>query len=606
MTKYTPSAAFVKKNKFLLFVYLLFCTPIITFAQNAKIEELKLRLKNAKHDTTRVITLYKLGVHFNSLGEYRTALSYINQSIQLGEAIHFASGCAGAYNNAGVSYFYLGNYTEALKNYLKALKYSKDAGNKVVIANTSINIGIIYAIQKEYAKATQYFEIASKVLVEINDTKALGELYANLGSLYAEQGKYSEALNNNTLALKYYNEWGSTGGILNTYNNIGSIYKSLGNYQKALQYHTDALKLATESEDKTGLANSNIMIGEIYNLQNKPVDAIIYLKNGLSLAKETGNLSGVTDAFRNLSEVNTKEKEYKEALTNYQNYVLFKDSIFNEENTKKMVQLQMQFDFDQKEAKTKVQQAIKDAIAKEEIQQQKIVILAIILGSGILLLVLLLLINKRKARHKLEVNKLENKTLRSQLNPHFIFNALASIQKYMNEHPELAENYLAKFGKLMREVLENSEKEYITLEDEFAMLKNYMDLEKLRIKNGFEYEFVLGENVDVEEIHIPPLLFQPIIENAIWHGVANGNAKGNIIISTSLKEGVLLIEIENKNEGYSSNNRISEENFVKRKSFGLQIVQERLSLLSKEKGKKSNLEMIPTSQGMKVKILIPY
>jgi sensor histidine kinase YesM len=596
----------VKKNKLLLLVYLLFCTAIITFAQNAKIEELKLRLNNAKHDTTRVITLYKLGVHFNSLGEYRTALSYINQSIQLGEAIHFASGCAGAYNNAGVSYFYLGNYTEALKNYLKALKYSKEAGNKVVTANTSINIGIIYAIQKEYAKATQYFEIASKVLVEINDTKALGELYANLGSLYAEQGKYNKALNSNTLALKYYNEWGASEGILNTYNNIGSIYKSLGNYSKALQYHTDALKLAAASKDKTGMAASNIMMGEIYNLQNKPADAVFHLKNGLSVAKETGNLSAITDAFRNLSEVNTKEKEYKEALTNYQNYVLFKDSIFNEENTKKIVALQMQFDFDQKEAKTKAQQAIKDAIAKQEIQQQKIIILAVILGSGILLLVLLLLINKRKARHNLEVNKLENKTLRSQLNPHFIFNALASIQKYMNEHPELAENYLAKFGKLMREVLENSEKEYICLEDEFVMIKNYMDLEKLRVKNGFDYEFIIDEKIDVEEIQIPPLLLQPIIENAIWHGVAKGNSKGSILITTTLKDDVVYIEIENKNDTYAANGKASEENIAKRKSFGLQIVKERLALLSKEKRKSSNLEIIPTQYGMKVKILLPF
>jgi sensor histidine kinase YesM len=510
------------------------------------------------------------------------------------------------HNNAGVSYFYLGNYTEALKNYLKALKYSKEAANNVVIANTSINIGIIYAIEKEYAKATQYFEIASKVLVEINDTKALGELYANMGSLYAEQGKYNEALNSNTLALKYYNDWGAAEGILNTYNNIGSIYKSLGNYQKALNYHTDALKLATESKDKTGLANSNIMIGEIYNLQNKPEDAIINLKNGLSVAMETGNLSAVTDASKNLSDAYSKVNKYEEALKSFQTYVLFKDSIFNEENTKKMVQMQMQFDFDQKEAATIAKQAVKDAIAKEEIQQQKIVILAIILGSGILLLVLLLWINKRKARHNLEVNKLENKTLRSQLNPHFIFNALASIQKYMNEHPELAENYLAKFGKLMRQVLENSEKEYICLEDEFAMLKNYMDLEKLRVNNGFDYEFKIADNIEVDEIQIPPLLLQPIIENAIWHGVANGNSKGSILISIALKDDVLFIEIENENESYTANAKASEENIAKRKSFGLQIVKERLALLSKEKGKKSNLEMIPTPQGMKVKILIPY
>jgi tetratricopeptide (TPR) repeat protein len=168
------STAFVKKTKLLFCVCLLFCATTFVNAQNAKIEELNLRLQHAKHDTTRVITLYKLGAHYNSLGEYKTSLLYNKRAIQLGESIHFASGCAGAYNNAGINYFYLGNYTDALKNYLKALKYSEEVKNKAVIANTSINIGIIYAIQKEYANATQYFEKASKVLVEINDTKALG------------------------------------------------------------------------------------------------------------------------------------------------------------------------------------------------------------------------------------------------------------------------------------------------------------------------------------------------------------------------------------------------------------------------------------------------
>lgn len=599
------STAFVKKTKLLLCVCLFYCATTFVNAQNAKIEELKLRLQHAKHDTTRVITLYKLGAHYNSLGEYKTSLLYNNRAIKYGEAIHFASGCAGAYNNAGISYFYLGNYIEALKHYLMALKYAEYGHNKAVVANTSINIGIIYAIQKEYDKAAHYFEIASNVLVEINDTKTLGELYANLGSLYTEQGKYKEALTNNASALKYYNEWGFKEGVLSTYNNIGSIYKLEGDYQKALKYHTNALKLATEINDKTGLSNSNIMIGEIYNLQNKHVEAINYIKNGLTLAKEIGNLSAMTDAYKFLSEAYTKEKKYNEALVSFQNYVLFKDSIFNEENTKKMVQLQMQFDFDQKEAATKANQAVKDAIAKEKIQQQKIIILSVILGSVLLLFGLLYFINRRRAWHALEVNKLENKTLRSQLNPHFIFNALASIQKYMNEHPEKAENYLAKFGKLMREVLESSEKEYIPLSDEFDMLKNYMDLEKLRVSNGFDYEFIVEENIDTDEIQIPPLLLQPIVENAIWHGVAQGQIKGKITLFVNIVNDLLQIEIENKNEDFSLKNKGLEESNIKRKSFGLQIFKERLSLLSKEKRKKGSLEMLPTPFGMKVKILIP-
>lgn len=129
------STAFVKKTKLLLCVCLFYCATTFVNAQNAKIEELKLRLQHAKHDTTRVITLYKLGAHYNSLGEYKTSLLYNNRAIKYGEAIHFASGCAGAYNNAGISYFYLGNYIEALKHYLMALKYAEHGHNKAVVAN---------------------------------------------------------------------------------------------------------------------------------------------------------------------------------------------------------------------------------------------------------------------------------------------------------------------------------------------------------------------------------------------------------------------------------------------------------------------------------------
>jgi LytS/YehU family sensor histidine kinase len=270
-----------------------------------------------------------------------------------------------------------------------------------------------------------------------------------------------------------------------------------------------------------------------------------------------------------------------------------------------MLQAQIKYEFDKKEAAIKSKQAIKDAIAKEKIQQQKIIILTVILGSGLLLFGLLYFINRRRAKHAYEVNKLENKTLRSQLNPHFIFNALASIQKYMNEHPEKAENYLAKFGKLMREVLENSEKEFISLEEEFDMLKNYMDLEKLRVKNGFNYQFNIHENIDVEEVKLPPLLLQPIVENAIWHGVANDEGKGEIIINVGLEEESIKFEIENKSE-FEKQHEIAIPESGKRKSFGQQIVRERLNLLSKEKGKKCHLEMLSTPQGMKAIVLIPY
>jgi len=595
----------VKKKNILLvsFIILLLCN--LAIGQNAKIEELKLRLKNAKHDTTRVITLYKLALYYGHISDYTTAIDYANQSIQLGESIHYISGCANAYNNKGTIYFYLGNYVEALKNYLIAADYSKKTNTKAVLVSSSMNIGIIYGIQKEYDKTMKCFSIAAKILEETKDTFALGELQSNIGSLYIEQGKYAEAEKSTLLALKNYTDWGSKEGIISAKLSLAEINFKQGNYTKGLANNFEALKLSKEIKSRDGISKAYLNIGEIYLKQNKYESALMNFNDAIKLAKEIGALNVITAGYEKLADTYIFKNDYKAALNNYKNYIFYRDSIFSQENTQKLVQLQMQYSFDEKESIIKAKQQIKDARAREEIQKQKIVTISIILGSGVLLLILLLIINRRKAKHNLEVNKLENKTLRSQLNPHFIFNALASIQKYMNEHPEKAENYLAKFGKLMREVLESSEKEYIPLSDEFDMLKNYMDLEKLRVSNGFDYEFIVEENIDTDEIQIPPLLLQPIVENAIWHGVAQGQIKGKITLFVNIVNDLLQIEIENKNEDFSLKNKGLEESNIKRKSFGLQIFKERLSLLSKEKRKKGSLEMLPTPFGMKVKILIP-
>lgn len=374
----------------------------------------------------------------------------------------------------------------------------------------------------------------------------------------------------------------------------------------ALAMQLNALKIREQYNNISDLNNSYSSLGMIYFARGNYKLADKYLKKALDNAKIAGNLFTMNNCYLFLISNDSAMGNYASALSYLREQIKVRDSLYNKANTEKILQTKIQYDFDKKEAVVKAQQDLKDAVSKVKIKQQKIIIIAILLGSSLLLMALLLFINRRRSKHALEVNKLENKTLRSQLNPHFIFNALASIQKYMNENPEKAENYLAKFGKLMREVLENSERDYITLDDEIAMLKKYMDLEKLRVSNGFNYQFNIAEDIDTEAFKLPPLLLQPIVENAIWHGVAKSESLGEINVTVEKENEYIKIEVENKSESPPKNlieSTASEAG--KRKSFGQQIVKERLSLLSKEKSKKCKIEMNPTPKGMKVEILIP-
>ena len=173
-----------------------------------------------------------------------------------------------------------------------------------------------------------------------------------------------------------------------------------------------------------------------------------------------------------------------------------------------------------------------------------------------------------------EIVEFQQKALRAQINPHFLFNALNSIQNFAfkNDVYQLS-NYIEKFATLTRSILKHSENEYISLRQEIDVLKNYMDIEKLRYQN-FNYSLTVDKNIDDEMIFVPSLLFQPIVENAIWHGFQNSEKFGNLRINFILKDQLIKIEIEDNGVGRNFKNRKNHD------SKGMSLIESRLKLLN--------------------------
>lgn len=248
--------------------------------------------------------------------------------------------------------------------------------------------------------------------------------------------------------------------------------------------------------------------------------------------------------------------------------------------------------------------------------------LAVVAGS---ILVLVLIFNWRlrayrakskRIRERLKLEKemvqLEQKALRLQMNPHFIFNSLNSIQGLITKKDEKsARFFLAKFSKLMRQILENSREATITLEDEMATLENYMALEQFSKGESFDYEILLGEGVHPELIDVPPMMIQPFIENAIIHGLKNIEHKGRIKVRFELAENHLACTITDNGIGRkkAAENKAQQE--ARHKSTALIVTQERLDRLSTEFNHES-LSIIDleddtgSSLGTKVVIRIPF
>jgi LytS/YehU family sensor histidine kinase len=191
---------------------------------------------------------------------------------------------------------------------------------------------------------------------------------------------------------------------------------------------------------------------------------------------------------------------------------------------------------------------------------------------------------KRQAELQQQSAELEMQALRAQMNPHFIFNCLSSINKFiLKSESRAASDYLTRFSRLIRRVLTNSQLSMIPLNDEIEMLKLYLDMERLRFDNAFDYNIVYANTIEPEMIYIPPMLLQPFCENAIWHGLMHKEEQGRLDIVMSIENEELHCVITDNGVGRAKAMEIKNRSGEKQKSFGLKITTERLALFNSGK-----------------------
>lgn len=202
-----------------------------------------------------------------------------------------------------------------------------------------------------------------------------------------------------------------------------------------------------------------------------------------------------------------------------------------------------------------------------------------------------------------EIKNIQEQLFRIQMNPHFLFNSLTAIQHYMvaNNSYE-AGVYTAKFAKLMRQVLEFSREDYILLADEIKALKNYIELQQIRFKDKFDYSVEIEESIAVDAIRIPPMFAQPVIENAIEHGIAKSENTCNLRISYFLNNGLLSLQVVDDGVGLGALKTDSSH-----KSMAQEIIRERLAVINdNRRAEKASFQLVPLERGTKAVFSLPY
>jgi serine phosphatase RsbU (regulator of sigma subunit) len=321
------------------------------------------------------------------------AQKYAEQALTLAQQIQNTEGIATAYTCLGRIYQVQSDYKLALAYYLKSLKIrekQKDDSKTAFLLNS---IGLIYRLQSNLDKALQYHQEAEKIALKNKDAKGLALSYNNIGNVYFSRKDFQTALYYHQKALKLRQDVGEAEGLVASYNNVGIMLARLQRYQEAMDYYNQAVNVnLTQLHDNTMLAATYDNMGDIYLKMSQFTQAYDFIQKGLETAQSIQSKHRIMESYQSLVEFYTVQEDYKSALQFQQKYTLLKDSVFNEQNTRTIANLQQAYQIEK-------QQIQIDLLHKE--RQLQRVFIAFFVGIAILAILIsiyLYQMNKRKQR----------------------------------------------------------------------------------------------------------------------------------------------------------------------------------------------------------------
>ena len=509
-------------------------------------------------------------------------------------------------------YHHQGKYVEALEYGLQSSRladrskvpiqqlksYLNLSGLYGELSSPENNLGAIDDRERYKVSAKTYMKLSYDMSLRVGSKMTRGATAYNLGSLYLE------SLMPDTASI-YINEAIRLGRELNFHELLSNAYRAKVKLPKTSNdsaiYFFDAasrhaeLALNPISASATSIDKARFLLdhGQL-KLAEETASA------ALKKAIELGLLNDQRSAYHLLYQVKLKQGDFKASLAYHERYVIVKDSIASEGNIARIDELKTQYESELKdeEIKNLEQQAALQAL---EIQQNQQLVIGILVAGVLLAAVLFFFFRQRTLRQQQKALALENRFLRLQLDPHFISNALVSIQNYMLENNSAeAAAYLSKFSRLMRQLLEYSREEMITIDEEIDLLRNYLDLQRLRLKDKFTYSIEIDPKLSISDSRIQPMFAQPFVENAIEHGIRQVN-QGRIDIAFKGVGNQLLLEVVDNGVG------MKQDRGGDHRSLSTTIIHERIALLNKGNSRtiQLNITTPPSGVGTMVQVTLP-
>ncbi|WP_343584881.1 histidine kinase [Flavobacterium sp.] len=459
------------------------------------------------------------------------------------------------------------NFDSAIKNYEAAGSLTKDASEEKINQNDANRL----RNQSNPASQTNYVDSNIELLKKDKKAAEVSEAYVQKAQNSLQLNDKAVAIESYKKALKYAKDKPEEVKIKNE---IAKVYVADNQFDKALAINEKLLADAKTNNDFTTEIKQLQSLASLYFEKKEPEKAISSLKEAYNLSFQKGNSSEARKSLSSLIKYYKTKGEDKESMALYEQFFNNFEQLIKSDTTlidAKTFQV----------TEDKIRQLEKEKVLKDELISKKNSFNYFLLGSIGLLLLLFFFIVKALYSIRIKNKEIALQSLRREMNPHFIFNSLNSVNQFIAENKELEANkYLTSYSNLMRNMMENSNKDFISLDKEVEQLKKYLDLEHLRFQDKFDFEIVVDESLDTERVFVPNMIMQPHLENAIWHGLRYLDKKGFLSLRFEYKNGKINVIIEDNGIGLTKSRELKTNNQKIYESRGLNNTKERIDLLN--------------------------
>ena len=575
---------------------IIFCCNQDNFAQTNYIDSLKNWIQtHPAIDSQHILNLHRISYRLSEK-DIQQSFKYYEKVSTLSDSLGFIYGKSLAQINLALLLYNSANFDASNSANFKAIDYADSCGALRLKAVALNNIGENFRTLNNYNKCREYSNLAISVNQKLKAWRGIAINYELLQQCDLKEKLYKNAKNNLLHGMPYAIKANESYILSLFYLGFGKLHAVNNQKDSAIFYFKKAMDEAKLQDDERN--KHQVYVAEVEYLKNlSPNEKIILLDSAYNIAKRTGFVEGIAHSAELLSSVYDEEKNKDSSLAYFHIYRAAYDSLFSEHNKMNVIIMEAERMTKRKEIENQHLEEL------AQLQRRDIVFKnALLLAFCILLLLIIAIaffiyknIQSKKIRaessFKQKIAETKMQSLRSQMNPHFIFNSLNSIENFMlRNEKRTAIEYLNKFSALIRIILNSSRTELVPFLKDLEGIKLYIELEQLRFNNKFSFKINIDPELLNGDYKVPALLIQPYVENAIIHGLSQSeSASLELQLSAALENDYIIYTIEDNGIGREQSEKYKNHNKPLYKSLGIELSQERIDIFNLQQKSEGNV-----------------